>query len=302
MPPTLITLKGAVHRDKMAAFDFDWTLVNPKDGKTFPSDVDDWTWLYPTVPGIIKQFYDDGYMIVIFTNQSKSWKQAQIELVATLLDIPMFVAIATDKADYKPSRVLFDSLLGTNSVDKEASFFVGDAIGGKANFSDSDKVFAETIGVRCRSPESIFRPADVIDVPVLALPKGPSLIIMMGFPGSGKSTVAKEICKDSQYVYIEGDVHKTKMIKAALEPMSSKKSVVFDATHSSIKKRKEYVDLAKKHDYNVLCIHVATSLEVSYKRNKAREADRQVPKIAYSVYSKYFEEPKEEEGFTLIVV
>ena len=74
---------------------------------------------------------------------------------------------------------------------------------------------------------------------------------------------------------------------------------MFDATHSSIKKRKEFIELSKKHNYEIKCIHVNTSLDISYKRNKSRCDDKQVPKIAYSVYKKYYEEPTEEEGFKL---
>ena len=81
-----------------------------------------------------------------------------------------------------------------------------------------------------------------------------------------------------------------------------KKSVIFDATHSSIKKRKEYIELGKKYGYKISCIHVSTSLDISYKRNKERADEKNVPKIAYSVYSKYYEEPNESEGFTLYTI
>lgn len=43
-------------------------------------------------------------------------------------------------------------------------------------------------------------------------------------------------------------------------------------------------------------------MEESYKRNKQRFENKQVPKIAYNVYNKYFEEPNEKEGFSLIVI
>jgi len=157
MPPTIYNINNAVHREKMAAFDFDWTLVSPKDGKTFPLNLDDWVWLYPNIPEKIKKYYDDGFMIVIFTNQSKFWKHEQIQIVAKSLDIPIFVVIATEKCDYKPNTILFNNLLeNNNKINKEVSFFVGDALGRKSDFSDSDKVFAENIGICCYSPESIF--------------------------------------------------------------------------------------------------------------------------------------------------
>ena len=305
MPPTIYNLNNAVHREKMAAFDYDWTLVSPKDGKTFPSNVDDWEWLYPTIPEKIKSYYDDEFMIVIFTNQSKDWKHEQIKLVAGSLNIPIFIVVATEKCDYKPNPILLNVLLGSNKINKDKSFFIGDALGRKSDFSDSDKVFAENIGIPCYCPEQVFHvKTEIVDIPTIPLSDEKQIIIMMGYPGSGKSSIAKNICKNESFIYIEGDLYKTstKMIKASLEHITQSKSIIFDATNSSSKKRREYVELGKKHNYNVVCIHVSTPLEIAYKRNKLRNYEKYVPKIAYSVYKKNYEEPNETEGFTLFVI
>jgi hypothetical protein len=47
--------------------------------------------LYSHIPNIIKQLYDDGHIIVIFTNQSKQWKRDQIINVAETLNIPIYI-------------------------------------------------------------------------------------------------------------------------------------------------------------------------------------------------------------------
>ena len=319
MAPTIYNINNAVYRDKMASFDYDWTLVNPKQGNTFPLNIDDWQWSFPSVPVKIKQYYLDGYMIVIFTNQSKTWKCDQVQLVAKLLDIPIFVVIATDKCDYKPNIILYDTLMSYNNnnnnnnnhnnhnhnINKEQSFFVGDALGRKIDFSDSDKIFAINIGISWHSPESIFNTVNKeFILPIISLEIEPEIIIMMGYPSSGKSTIAKKICENDKYIHIEGDVYKTTkhMIKHSLEHILHNKSIVFDATNSSIKKRREYVDLGKKYCYKITCIHVSTSLLISYQRNKERNETKQVPKIAYSVYTKYYEEPTESENFKLITI
>jgi bifunctional polynucleotide phosphatase/kinase len=156
MLPNIYTLNNAVHREKMAAFDYDWTLVSPKGGKTFPTNIDDWEWLYPTIPEKIKTYYEEGFMIVIVTNQSKDWKHEQIKLVAASLGIPIFILIATFKCDYKPNPRLFNAFILDHKLNKEKSFFVGDALGRKSDFSDSDKVFAENIGIPCYCPEQVF--------------------------------------------------------------------------------------------------------------------------------------------------
>ena len=291
-------------RSKMAAFDYDWTLVSPKDGKTFPKNIDDWQWLYPNIQTKIKDYYDKGYMIVIFSNQSKSWKCDQIENIAKQLEVPLFISIATNKKIYKPNIQIFDKVVGSNEINKSKSFFVGDALGRKTDFADSDKVFAENIGIKYYSPEDFFGEKEEFVLPTIPKVTEPEIVIMVGYPASGKSTIAHEIFEKRGYEIISGDVYKTtpKMLKAALSFVLEKKSIVFDATNSSKKKRSEYTAFAKKHNYSVRCVHVQTSMEISYKRNKMRNEEDQIPKIAYSVYTKYFEEPGEDEGFVLIKI
>jgi bifunctional polynucleotide phosphatase/kinase len=223
------------------------------------------------------------------------------------LKIPIFIVVASDKCDYKPNTIMYDVLVGSAKVNKEQSFFVGDALGGKGDWADSDKIFAQNIGLKCQSPEKMFAAKQeeaVLEIPQLNLSDSKQVVIMVGYPGSGKSTIAKKICENEQFVLIQGDVHKTspKMIKAALPSIKEGKSVVFDATNSSCKKRSEYIEFAKKHNLKVVCVHMSTSLEISYKRNKERDPDEQVPKIAYSVYTKHFENPSVEEGFDLVVL
>lgn len=305
MSPIIYNINNAVFRENMAAFDYDWTLVNPKEGKTFPSNIDDWQWIYPNVVEFLQKYYNDGYMIVIFTNQSKQWKCDQIKLVSETLNIPLHIVISMDKKEHKPNPLMFHTLVQENIINKDKSFFVGDALGRKIDFSDSDKLFAENIGLKCFSPEKFFHADNqTFEIPSIPLKDDPEIIIMMGFSGSGKSTIAKEICKNDTYIHIEGDMYKTsgKMIKKSLEYISKRKSIVFDATNSSIKKRKEYVLLGQKFNYQVRCIHVSTSKDISYKRNILRGEEKHVPKIAYSVYSKYYEEPNESEGFELIII
>ena len=54
--------------------------------------------------------------------------------------------------------------------------------------------------------------------------------------------------------------------------------------------------------YNIKCIHVSTPLSISFKRNRLRKEETQVPKIAYSVYTKHYQEPSSKEGFQLIKI
>jgi len=301
----IYTVGDAKYSEKMAGFDYDWTLISPKDGKTFPSNIDDWKWLYPNIPEILKKYYEDGFMIVIISNQSKSWKHEQLRQAVSSLNIPLFVIIASEKCDYKPNTNLFNRFLGENKINRDKSFFVGDAIGRISDFSDSDKVFADNIGIPCYCPEQIFHTKqEVFEVPRIPLLDEKQIIIMVGYPGAGKTTIAKHLCYEMKFIHILGDIHKTskKMIKASLPYIKQNKSIIFDATNSSSKKRNEYIEYGRKYEYKIVCIHVSTSLEVAYRRNRLRNYEKYVPKIAFSVYSKHYEIPNENEGFTLFTI
>lgn len=307
MPPTILKFGAPRHRKKVAMFDFDWTLVKPKSGGTFPKNTEDWVWLRPNVPEIVKGFFDKGFGIHIYTNQSKAWKQDQITQVAQQLGVPCTVAIAFDKSEHKPNRIMFDTVVGDKAFDANTSFFVGDALGRAADFSDSDKKFAEAIGVKVQAPEDIFPfdPKESNSKPKVEARKDQQeVIVMVGYPGSGKSTVAHDVFGAKGYEVIDGDTLKTtsKMINVAKKVVSTGVSVVFDATNPTIAKRAEYIAFANAAGLPVRCIHVATSMEEAVARNNTRPKEKGIPMIAYYTYRKRFEQPTNQEGCEVIVI
>jgi bifunctional polynucleotide phosphatase/kinase len=149
-------------RTKIAMIDYDGTLVNPKQGRRFPKNVADWQWTHESVPAVLRETYDKGFMIVVCTQQSKPWKLDQIRDVLEPLNIPMYVSIALDKADYKPSTALFDAVVPAEKEKhkqwaRDTSFMVGDALGRTGDWSDCDRAFAEALGVAWKSPEDFFK-------------------------------------------------------------------------------------------------------------------------------------------------
>ena len=145
-------------------------------------------------------------------------------------------------------------------------------------------------------------------VPVKIKPETASnVIIMIGYPGSGKSTIAKQYEK-AGYTVISGDEYKTgpAMVKAAAAAAAS--GIVFDSTAGTKEKRQMFVKFAQEHNMPVTAIWVQTSIDESMERNKQRAAARgikpvaAVPAVAFYLYRKHFEEPHESEGFTLKIV
>lgn len=294
-----IEIKKPRFRNRIAMFDYDWTLVKPKSGGTFPKDIDDWVWLRPNVPEIIKKYYKNGFGIYIFTNQSKDWKKIQIQKALETLDIPLTICIADKKEFYKPDLYLYDeAFVDKSKIKLDKSFFCGDALGRATDFADSDLKFGENIGVKVISPETMFPFEEKLKV-IIKPEEHQEVIILMGYPGSGKTTYSK-IFEEAGYFIAHGDELKTtkKMIKSGEEAIKNNESVVFDATNATREKRSIYVELAKKYNLPVRCIFVNTSLELSIMRNNLRE--KPIPKIVFNIYKKNFEEPVEEEGFKLI--
>ena len=56
--------------EKIAAFDMDGCLITPKSGAKFPKNADDWKLLSNQVQPKLKSLHNEGYKIVIFTNQA----------------------------------------------------------------------------------------------------------------------------------------------------------------------------------------------------------------------------------------
>ncbi len=92
-------------------------------------------------------------MIVLFTNQSKAWKIEQIHNVIEQLEIPIYLVVAYSKhkRDINLIRNVYH-FIKDNTIDKDNSFFVGDALGREGDWADSDKQFAINIGIPYYSP------------------------------------------------------------------------------------------------------------------------------------------------------
>jgi len=56
---TDILLNKLRRRKANAIFDFDGTLVKPKEGRRFPKDEHDWQYLRPSVPVCLKKICED---------------------------------------------------------------------------------------------------------------------------------------------------------------------------------------------------------------------------------------------------
>jgi len=333
-------------KENFALFDLDHTIIRPaRCGYTFYSNnSNDWAYVYPQVKYKLISL-SKTHNVIIITNQGGLIKKnnltnkyfvwlERIELVLKDLNIPirLFAALKDDKYR-KPNT---DSINVLNIKLNKNSFYCGDALG-RCNekfedHSDTDLKFALNLNIKIYSPEYIF-----LDEPnkigKIYYPKFPEktildfkykagekeMIILVGPPASGKSTIAKKLVRDfyknNTFKIIEivnQDELKTlkKCVDKTKELLEDNKSIIIDKTNPNILDRKIYIDLAKKYQYKITCINMKLNKSCMddddiishnnhYRAHKNNAS--QIPYVAYHIYFNNYKKPKKIEGFDNII-
>lgn len=173
---------------KVAAFDFDDTLITTKSGNKFGRGADDWKWWNGAVPGRLKQLAADGYAVVVVSNQAavslrsdtKTPKdgmrslnnfKGKVTAVLNALELSITVYVATGHDLYrKPRTGMWEQMLkdyglaDAGDVDHQGCVFVGDAAGREGDkaagvrkdHSCSDRDFAANVDIPFHTPEEYF--------------------------------------------------------------------------------------------------------------------------------------------------
>lgn len=169
---------GLLNSNKIAAFDFDGCLVKTSVKRV---GADAWSLMYPSVPDKLQSLYNDGFKLVIFTNESniERWKKKRQVAVDSKIGrlnnfikrvnvpIQIFIACGLGESSIqaadpfrkpKPGmwHVMEKHFNSGISIDMDQSFYVGDAAGRENDHSDADIKFAEAIGLKFFVPEEYF--------------------------------------------------------------------------------------------------------------------------------------------------
>ncbi len=323
---------------KIAGFDMDSTLIKTKSGKTFSVDADDWQFMFPNVIETLQNLHKDGYTLLLYTNQSGIKKgktkladiAKKINAIRKEIGVPMDAMIAGAVNRFrKPMDGAWKFYLENKKTKKNFllnSFYVGDAAGRiyekgkpKKDFSPSDRLFAENMGLKFMLPEDIFQqevrphtvkdPYEGIDLKKLATqkpkfkvkyPKKQEMVIMVGEPASGKSSFSRKFFSSKGYEICNQDTLKTKAKckKMAKETLEAGKSIVIDATNYKKAMREVYTDLAEKYNVpvRIFIFRFPRPLVMHLNNYRVQMGGDKIKMVVYYTYWKYFEEPDEEEG------
>ena len=109
------TSKNVLSSEKIASYDMDGTLIKTMSGNVFPKTIDDWQLNMNEVPGKLKKLHDNGFKIVVFTNQAGIENKRitvdevkkKIKMIQQRIEVPMQFFVATGSTIYRKVRMRF---------------------------------------------------------------------------------------------------------------------------------------------------------------------------------------------------
>jgi len=125
-----------------------------------------------------------------------------------------------------------------------------------------------------------------------------SMILLIGIPGSGKSSFFQNILS-ADHIPVNLDTLKTRKREAHLIDacFAEGKDFCVDNTNLTREEREKYIIKAKAHGWLVVGYFMKSVLRDCIARNEQREGDAKLPAKAVAAMSNRMELPRQDEGF-----
>eukprot|EP00759_Apiculatamorpha_spiralis_P057190 PhF_6_TR8487/c0_g1_i2/m.13277/K08073/PNKP; bifunctional polynucleotide phosphatase/kinase len=143
----------------------------------------------------------------------------------------------------------------------------------------------------------------------------PTMVLLTGPPGAGKTTFAKKYLLPKSYAHVNMDTlgSHEKCFVLAKDAVRRTTSFVVDNTNPTTTRRMEYVRLAQQHAsqegtakveqhrFRAILVVFKVPIEECKRRNSTRQS-LAVPESAFSKFQEMYQEPGIEEGWDEILV
>lgn len=349
-PSSTTTTTTSKNNFKLAAFDLDQTLFMPKEGRRFPRDQNDWQFFHPSVKAKLRSLQEqDGFTLTVFSNQfglMASNKRMEVfkkrlESFALNLKLP-FVAYFATKRDHcrKPLTGMFERFLkdlSVESVDYEASFYVGDAAGrvkgwkhsSSADHSDCDRKFAINCGLKFYTPEQFFLgeaevsqqhwkysydPKDFLSSNdhddfrhrLRSSSEESDVVLIVGGPSAGKTHFSEKYFGDHLLVDLSKTVLFAKKKESIHEALQKSSRIVIEGRFSNAKERQHVIQIAKEEGQKVRCFVLSHNSHENFLKHmnhyssikNSTPLDSDEIKKQINRYLQQYTEPTQSEGFS----
>jgi hypothetical protein len=252
------------------------------------------------------------YVIVNITRVMMKPSSKSFELLYSLFENLEAKTLETKVSEDEICYTVLDNNLVVPNI-----FYVGDACGiddifVPYRFSNVDKDFVFNINQILSKNDltmNFIRAKDFFGSSDIATSTEKEVVILMGNPGSGKSTTAYKFQKAGYKIIISDELKDKKKILSFVDlNCNFNHSVVIDALNYNSEIRASYIKIAKSYDYKIRILwHIRDGrcyndlrglYEKIYYGNTVYFHTKPVPAIVYNVYSSKFETPKEYEIFS----